>query len=107
MKRFAVLLALLCSGPAFRAEDPFPQFESRVHKEGDRSLKYRLLVPKGYKKGTALPLIVWLHGSGEAGNDNVSPLRALDKTFLADAGKCPAFVLVPQCPPRTAWHAIG
>jgi predicted peptidase len=70
-------------------------------------LKYRLLVPKGYKKGTAWPLIVWLHGSGEKGNDNVSPLRAIDKTFLTDAAKCPAFVMVPQCPDRTAWHAVG
>jgi predicted esterase len=54
-----------------------------------------------------MPLIIWLHGSGEKGTDNVSPLRALSGTVFADAEKCPAFVLVPQCPQNTAWHAVG
>lgn len=108
MTRYALTATLLCLGiSTSNAQDPFPQFEKRTHKEGEKTLPYRLLVPKGYKPGTALPLIVWLHGSGEKGTDNVSPLRALDKTILADADKCPAFVLVPQCPPKTAWHAVG
>jgi poly(3-hydroxybutyrate) depolymerase len=107
VKRYAVILAALCTALTAHAQDRFPQFQARSHKEGDKALKYRLLVPKAYRPGTAWPLIVWLHGSGEAGADNTSPLRALDKTVLADDGKCPAFVLVPQCPPRTAWHAVG
>src|SRR5262245_39181933 len=107
MSRIAVLLALYCGPLAACAQDSFPQFEARTYKAGDEALKYRLLVPKAYKKGSALPLIVWLHGSGEKGGDNVAPLRALDKTFLADAEKCPAFVMVPQCPSATAWHAVG
>jgi predicted peptidase len=105
MTQLIIATVVLCSGTT--AQDPFPQFEKRVHKEGDKSLPYRLLVPKGYKPGAAYPLIVWLHGSGETGADNTSPLRALDKTFLADPEKCPAFVLVPQCPAKTAWHAVG
>lgn len=107
MLRFVLAALALCSGVTARAQDPFPQFEKRVHKDGEKKLPYRLLVPKAYKPGAALPLIVWLHGSGEKGTDNVAPLRALDKTFLADAEKCPAFVLVPQCPAQTAWHAVG
>jgi poly(3-hydroxybutyrate) depolymerase len=107
MIRFVSAVLLLCFGATVRAQDPFPQFEKRVHTEGEKKLPYRLLVPKAYKPGTVLPLIVWLHGSGEKGADNVAPLRALDKTVLADAEKCPAFVLVPQCPAQTAWHAVG
>lgn len=107
MRWHVVALLALCGPLAARADDPFPQFEARTHKDGDKALKYRLLVPKAYKKGTPLPLIVWLHGSGEKGTDNVSPLRGIDKTFLIDAAKCPAFVMVPQCPDRTAWHAVG
>ncbi len=108
MTRYALTATLLCLGvPTSNAQDPFPQFEKRTHKEGEKALPYRLLVPKGHKPGTALPLVVWLHGSGEKGTDNVSPLRALDGTVLADAGKRPAFVLVPQCPPKAAWHAVG
>jgi predicted esterase len=107
MTRFVIVVVALYSGATARAQDPFPQFEKRTHKEGDKSLSYRLLVPKAYKPGTALPLVVWLHGSGETGGDNVSPLRALDKTFLANAEKCPAFVLVPQCPSKSSWIAVG
>lgn len=107
MKQYLIIFFALGSILTVRAQDPFPQFESRSHKEGDKILPYRLLVPKGYKPGTAWPLIVWLHGSGEIGTDNTSPLRALDKTLLTDADNCPAFVLVPQCPPRSSWLAIG
>ncbi len=107
MIRLVTVTVVLCAGVTAGAQDPFPQFEKRTHKEGGKSLPYRLLVPRAYKPGTALPLVVWLHGSGETGADNASPLRALDKTFLADAETCPAFVLVPQCPSRTAWHAVG
>jgi predicted esterase len=105
--RYAILLASLCGALTADAQDPFPQFEARSYKKVDKVLKYRLLAPKAYRPGTAWPLVVWLHGSGEKGADNTAPLRALDKTFLADAERCPAFVLVPQCPQRTAWHAVG
>ncbi|MBN9518312.1 dienelactone hydrolase family protein [bacterium] len=107
MNRLAVVAVVLYCGTTAGAQDPFPQFEKRVHKDGAKALPYRLLVPKAYAPGTALPLVVWLHGSGETGGDNVAPLRALDKTVLADAEKCPAFVMVPQCPPKSAWHAVG
>jgi predicted esterase len=107
MTRFVIAAVALCIGATVHAQDPFPQFEKRTHKEGDKSLPYRLLVPKAYKPGTALPLIVWLHGSGERGGDNVSPLRALAETFLADAEKCPALVMVPQCHSKSSWLAIG
>jgi predicted esterase len=104
----ALAALILCLGlAAGRAQDPFPQFEKRVHQEGDKSLPYRLLVPKAYQPGAACPLIVWLHGSGEKGADNVAPLRALANTPLADPQKCPALVLVPQCPPNAAWQAVG
>lgn len=87
----------------------YGQFNARVHKEKDKSLPYQLLVPKGYAPGEdkAWPLIVWLHGSGETGTDNKAQIRSIARTFLADGAKTPAFVLVPQCPPQMAWHAIG
>src|SRR5262245_28405170 len=109
MIRTALVVAIvgLCVNRA-AAQDRFPQFEKRTFRDGDKQLPYRLLVPKAYAPGIACPLVVWLHGSGEKGGDNVAPLRAaLDKTFLADAETCPAFVLVPQCPSGKAWHAVG
>jgi predicted esterase len=108
MTRYALpALILFLVTSAARAQDSFPQFEKRVHREGKTALPYRLLVPKAYQPGAACPLIVWLHGSGEKGTDNFAPLRALVNTPLADPEKCPAFVMVPQCPPSAAWQAVG
>ncbi|GEM_PF-251916 len=89
------------------------QFNARIHREGDESLPYQLLVPKDYASAQPLaqdrawPLIVWLHGSGENGTDNRAQLQSIAKTFLADGDRTRAFVLVPQCPPKLAWHAVG
>jgi predicted esterase len=65
------------------------------------------MIPKGYDAAKPWPLIIWLHGSGEKGNDNKSPVLQLARTFLADKEKCPALVMVPQCPDNSSWLAIG
>lgn len=88
-------------------QDKFPQFAARVYKEAEKSLHYRLLIPSEYRKGQAWPLIIWLHGSGEKGTDNLAQLPQLERTILADKAKCPAFVMAPQCPPKVAWHTLG
>ena len=83
------------------------QFNARVHVENGHEYPYQLLVPKDYDSAKSWPLIVWLHGSGENGNDNKKQLKGVDRTFLADGAKTPAFVLLPQCPTQMAWHATG
>lgn len=85
------------------------QFNPRIHREGDQSLPCQLLVPKDYTPDQAKswPLIVFLHGSGENGTDNTTQLKVVANTFLADGAKTRAFVLLPQCPPKMAWHALG
>ena len=37
-------------------------------------LPYRYLVPAGYNQANAYPLIIFLHGSGERGNDNTAQI---------------------------------
>jgi len=107
MLRFALVLATLCFSVTAHAQDPLKLFEARTFKEGDKILPYRLLVPKGYQAGTPWPLIVWLHGSNEVGNDNAAQIKGLAGTILSDPNKCPAFVMVPQCPQGESWVALG
>ena len=38
-------------------------------KQNEKGLKYILTAPTDYKKGESLPLIVFLHGAGERGDD--------------------------------------
>jgi predicted esterase len=63
--------------------------------------RYRLLDPRTDDSDRQFPLIVWLHGLGEGGDDNVSQLHYVS-TFITPApwhaGRWPFFVLALQCP---------
>ena len=68
-----------------------------------RTLAYAVYEPKSAGKH---PLIVWLHGGGEGGNDSaVLPIMGNKATMLSQSPIQDyfggAFVLAPQCP--TAW----
>ncbi|MBI3235077.1 MAG: prolyl oligopeptidase family serine peptidase, partial [Bacteroidetes bacterium] len=51
------------------------------------------------------PLVIFLHGSGERGNDNESQLKWGVKNFASDQNMklYPAFVIAPQCPENMSW----
>jgi predicted peptidase len=60
----------------------------------------RLFVPPEATSGrhTRRPLIVFLHGSGEAGTDNASQVNGNIDNLLAEAERRGAFLLAPQAP---------
>lgn len=68
-------------------------------------LPYQLRVPMDLKTGSKYPLLIFLHGSGEKGNDNKMQLKH-DPTKLAPKGvidKNPMIVVAPQCPADQMW----
>lgn len=69
------------------------------------SLQYRLLRPEVEKAGQKYPLVLFLHGAGERGNDNEKQLMHGGQMFLnpVNREKHPAFVLMPQCPESGYW----
>src|SRR5690242_3011034 len=78
-------------------------YEARVYKnDKGEALNYRLLVPKEYSPtGTeTYPLVLFLHGAGERGDDNARQLVHGTKEFAKDENrqKYPCFVVAPQCP---------
>lgn len=67
----------------------------------DREFRYRLFVPEGVETPKRLPMLVWLHGLGESGDDNISQLRYLDKLIFTPPRRrsCyPFYFLAVQCP---------
>jgi len=72
------------------------------------NLPFRYFVPPGYDGAQSYPLILFLHGSGERGNDNEAQLnnnangamRLLDDANLALQ---PIFMIAPQCPTDGWW----
>lgn len=75
--------------------------------------RYRLLRPERLGGGTASsarhPLVLFLHGAGERGSDNLKQLKYLP-TWLAEPavrGRHPCFVLAPQCREDQRWVDVS
>lgn len=68
-----------------------------------RMLNYRVLEPT--RSATPQPLLIFLHGAGERGDDNMLQLRGLPAQLIEPAWRklCPGFVLAPQCPSNSDW----
>lgn len=75
-------------------------------KQNEKGLKYILTAPTDYKKGESLPLIVFLHGAGERG-DNLDALKTycIPKLFTnnQDYQGLRVLTLSPQCPTERTW----
>ena len=72
---------------------------------GGATYRYRLIEPSKdaiADPGARVPLVVFLHGSGERGNDNQAQTEAgLGPYLRGHADTFPALVVLPQVPPRT------
>jgi predicted peptidase len=71
--------------------------------------KYRLLKPEKIEPGKKYPVVLYLHGAGERGKDNVAQLRYLPE-WLASAdnrAKYPCFLIAPQCRPDKKWSNVS
>src|SRR5580704_8758509 len=84
------------------AQDNIDGFVARSYRNGLETMPYRLFIPSGYDGQKKYPLIVWLHGAGGAGQDNLRQIvgdqisGTRTWTQPATQAKYPAFVLAPQ-----------
>ncbi|HEY2828903.1 MAG TPA: prolyl oligopeptidase family serine peptidase [Thermoanaerobaculia bacterium] len=78
--------------------------ERSVTVEG-RVYRYRVWLPPRYTKLRRWPVILFLHGSGERGNDNLRQLTVgLPALLTRDRARYRAVVVVPQCPLGHEWY---
>lgn len=91
--------------PSPQADDrATPGFHVRTVKtpQGDR--KYTVFLPEGYDGGRTYPVALFLHGSGERGDDGVLPAQVGWGPIIAgQPGKFPLIVVFPQA--RETWAA--
>src|SRR5271166_967622 len=83
-------------------------FLPRVHKGADGASKYVLFVPHGYTGDKAYPLILFLHGAGERGDDGETPVKqGIGNAIKFKGGeqKFPFFVIFPQARVKGSWQA--
>ena len=80
-------------------------FEKQLFVVGEDTLPCRILTPTNFQIGKKYPLVVFLHGAGERGNDNQAQLNWGADLFLDSLNrvKFPAIVVFPQCPANDKW----
>ena len=102
--RLISLFFLMCA-IQLTAQD-FSLFEKKTFTALDgRTLPYRIMYPENYDPEQKYPLVLFLHGAGERGNENEKQLTHGVKTFLEPEyrAKFPCIVIAPQCPAESYW----
>ena len=66
---------------------------------------YRFRPPPWFSGTRSVPLVVFLHGAGECGSDNVRQLHSLPSALCEGTMRnlYPCALLAPQCPKRGGW----
>jgi predicted peptidase len=100
---FMISTVSMMSGNTLKAQDNSEFLKLMFTGASKDTLRYRLFVPAD--KENKLPLVIFLHGSGERGNDNVKQMKNGVTNFAlpSNQGKYPCYVMVPQCPENKKW----
>ena len=104
-KRIFFLLIFVTNIVAAQNKD---LFSKELFIKGKDTLKFRLLLPKNFSEDKMYPLVLFLHGRGEQGNDNETQLVHGSKLFLDNysTDQFSAIVVFPQCPKEGYWANV-
>ena len=89
-------------------DDMFEIFEPRILTDSSGgSLPCRVMKPEGFDPKIDYPALLFLHGSGGNGDDNIGNLTDanIGDMFASEEWRntYPSFVLLPQCPIDHSW----
>lgn len=104
MKKVVLILSSLLFLFRAGAQD-LSLYEKKEFVRDGKVLLYRILYPVDYNKHKKYPLVMFLHGAGERGDDNEAQLLHGGALFLQDSLRknYPAIVIFPQMPKDSAW----
>jgi predicted peptidase len=97
-----VLAGLACA--------PLPQtgFLDRTVVVEGRDHPYQVYVPRGWTGQARLPVVLFLHGSGERGDNGLLQTEiGLPSAIRRAPERFPAIVVMPQCPRDRTWNEPG
>lgn len=103
----ASIIASVLLFASAQAADPAAgkQVEQTFKTSDAAEVGYLLYLPENYQAGTALPVMLFLHGRGESDG----PLSVVAKwgppQLLARGEKLPYIVVSPQCPKEDNWSS--
>ena len=106
MKKIALVLAAVLLAQIGFAKAPEDSTVPLVFKDGEgKTLLYRQYVTPRLPVGTKVPLVLFFHGAGERGSDNVAQLTHGVKPIIryCASKKIPVALIAPQCPVGKQW----
>ncbi len=100
------MLAAGCGSQPQRPESPHGHFISRGIDVEGRHFRYQVFVPAtAAAPGPQRPLVLFLHGSGERGDDGIKPtLAGLGPWLKQNMDSFPALAVFPQVPEDEEWR---
>lgn len=107
MKRLLITLALMTATMAM-ATAQNELYTPHQFQYKDFVLPYRMMLPKNFDPAKTYPIIIFLHGAGERGNDNQKQLVHGSSFFASEKHRndFPAIVVFPQCPENIYWASV-
>ena len=90
------------------AKDPLPLEKKTFTGAEGATLPYQYMTPPAIEAGKKYPLVIFLHGAGERGNDNEKQSVHGVPQFASEANrkKYPCFLIAPQCPEGKKWVEV-
>ncbi|NOT46397.1 MAG: prolyl oligopeptidase family serine peptidase [Acidobacteria bacterium] len=97
------LEACRSGGPVVQQRYPQSTFVSREGELDGKKFRYRVYITPDLKPGERSPVMLYLHGAGNRGDDNESQLNGLADVIQRNRERINFIVVVPQCPADRFW----
>lgn len=99
----AILSATFAVGPA-RAKKTETGFLDRTVTVAGTVYKYQVFVPDNWTSKKKWPVILFLHGAGERGDDGLVQTQVgIGRAIRLDRSRFPAVIVIPQCRKELWW----
>lgn len=107
IKKLSSVLLLVLITFYVKAQNTEAYQKKHFIKDAD-TLLYRILYPENFDENKKYPVLLFLHGAGERGNDNKKQLTHGSTLFTSNMAKkdYPAIVIFPQCAENDYWSKV-
>jgi predicted peptidase len=109
IRNFIVILsiALLWLSSSFAQSRIETGFLDRSVEVAGSTYHYQVYVPASYTPAQRWPVILFLHGAGERGNDGLTQTQVgLGTAIRQNSSRYPAIVVFPQAPKDSLWVGV-
>lgn len=97
-------LVVFGNASALAQGEPGSQQTARLDTQIAVQMGYLVYLPKDYEERESWPLLLFLHGAGERGDDLEQVKRHGPPKLIAQGKEFPFVVISPQCPPDRWWE---